>query len=193
MLFRGFRKGWLTAEPPPRPACGAPPHTPLSGSAQLTAHLYMTVRQVSWLTDLHSGQPSRSPSGSAFAACPRLPAHSDEIAQVLNLFPFYPPAPQLDRGRRHRLLHCFYHCQHSPIITAFSRECKCFRQFGQIIQLIARYGGGIQHRGRRAGHLPSRRRRCCRLFCPLLRCRGSRRRSGAPCSAPHSQSLRAYR
>ena len=57
-------------------------------------------RQVSWLTDHHTKPPSQifqnSPvrllrffSDRAFAHGFVFPAHSDEIAQVLHLFPFY--------------------------------------------------------------------------------------------------------
>ncbi len=47
-------------------------------------------RQVSWLADHHKKPPSQHMpvtfSGFSF------PAYSDEIAQALHLFPFYPPA-----------------------------------------------------------------------------------------------------
>lgn len=45
-------------------------------------------RQVSWLADLHISPPSQFSSVAASCAGGMLPAYSDEIAQVLHLFPF---------------------------------------------------------------------------------------------------------
>ena len=49
-------------------------------------------RQVSWLTDPRARPPSRS-FWTSDVNGRLLPAHSDEIAQVFHLFPFY-PAPR---------------------------------------------------------------------------------------------------
>ena len=46
-------------------------------------------RQVSWLAALHPS-PSRFPSGRASRRLTDFSAYSDEIAQALHLFPFYP-------------------------------------------------------------------------------------------------------
>jgi hypothetical protein len=45
-------------------------------------------RQVSWLADLCISPPSQFSSVAAHCAGDILPAYSDEIAQVLHLFPF---------------------------------------------------------------------------------------------------------
>ena len=45
-------------------------------------------RQVSWLTDPHISPPSQFSSVAAPCVGDILPAYSDEIAQVLHLFPF---------------------------------------------------------------------------------------------------------
>ena len=49
-------------------------------------------RQVSWLAALHPS-PSRFPSGRASQRPTDFSAYSDEIAQALHLFPFYPLPP----------------------------------------------------------------------------------------------------
>ncbi len=88
----------------PRPARTFPVRPMPRGPENGHALLYPCKRQVSWLRDLQVCPPSRfSPVTSLSRAWQPLLHHSDEIAQVFHLLPFYPPAcPPREGIRRHR-------------------------------------------------------------------------------------------